>query len=99
MPALHEWRKEKCFSSRCRTRRWSATSLLRSRRRTSGSSEASQMKRIQTTHTGSLPRPPDMLEAARARAEGRPLDAPAYEAALRTRVAEIVRKQVEAGID
>src|SRR3982751_49911 len=55
--------------------------------------------RIRTTHTGSLPRPVEILEAMHARFEGGLLDEAAYEAALAKHVAEIVRKQVEAGID
>jgi len=55
--------------------------------------------RIRTTHTGSLPRPPEILEAMRSQAQGRALDAPAYEAALAGHVMEIVKKQVAAGID
>jgi len=56
-------------------------------------------RHIRTTHTGSLPRPADMLETMRAMATGQPYDARAYEAALTRNVAEIVKKQVEAGID
>jgi 5-methyltetrahydropteroyltriglutamate--homocysteine methyltransferase len=56
-------------------------------------------ERIRTTHTGSLPRPPEMLEALRAQAAGKPLDEAAYEAALKKNVMEIVRRQVEAGVD
>ncbi len=55
--------------------------------------------RIRTTHTGSLPRPPEILDALRAQAEGQSFDHPAYEAALRQQVFEIVRRQVQAGID
>jgi 5-methyltetrahydropteroyltriglutamate--homocysteine methyltransferase len=55
--------------------------------------------RIRTTHTGSLPRPPQVLEGLRAQAEGRPFDAQAFEVLLKESVAEIVRKQAEAGID
>ena len=55
--------------------------------------------KIRTTHTGSLPRPPDMLEALRAVAAGQPVDMEAYEAALTKHVADSVRRQVEAGID
>ena len=54
---------------------------------------------IRTTHTGSLPRPPDMLDAMRAMASGQPYDKAGYEAALTRNVAEIVKKQVAAGID
>jgi 5-methyltetrahydropteroyltriglutamate--homocysteine methyltransferase len=55
--------------------------------------------RIRTTHTGSLPRPPEMLQALHARFAGRPVDEAAYEASLKKHVREIVRRQVEAGID
>jgi 5-methyltetrahydropteroyltriglutamate--homocysteine methyltransferase len=55
--------------------------------------------RIRTTHTGSLPRPAEVLAALHARFEGRPVDEAAYEALVRRNVLEIVRKQVEAGID
>lgn len=54
---------------------------------------------IRTTHTGSLPRPPEMLETMRAMATGQAYDSRVYEAALTKHVAEIVKKQVEAGID
>ena len=54
---------------------------------------------IRTTHTGSLPRPAEMLETMRAMATGQAYDSRAYEAALTRNVAEIVKKQVEAGID
>jgi 5-methyltetrahydropteroyltriglutamate--homocysteine methyltransferase len=56
-------------------------------------------ERILTTHAGSLPRPPDLLEMIRAREEGRPVDAEAFAARVRSAVEEVVRKQVEAGID
>src|SRR5690349_6821428 len=55
--------------------------------------------RIRTTQTGSLPRPPEVLAALHARFEGRGLDDAAYDALVRRHVFEIVRKQVEAGID
>jgi 5-methyltetrahydropteroyltriglutamate--homocysteine methyltransferase len=54
---------------------------------------------IRTTHTGSLPRPAEMLETMRAMAAGQAYDSRAYEAALTKHVAQIVKKQVEAGID
>ena len=54
------------------------------------------MTRIRTTHTGSLPRPPELLEAIRAHfTTGRPMD----EALLARQVEGIVRRQVQAGID
>ena len=55
--------------------------------------------RIRTTHTGSLPRPTEILAAMRAMAAGQTTDSHAYEAALTKHVGDIVRKQVEAGID
>jgi 5-methyltetrahydropteroyltriglutamate--homocysteine methyltransferase len=55
--------------------------------------------RIRTTHTGSLPRPPEILESLRARAAGQTGDSQAFEAMLTKHVGDIVRKQVEAGID
>jgi 5-methyltetrahydropteroyltriglutamate--homocysteine methyltransferase len=55
--------------------------------------------KIRTTHTGSLPRPAEMLETMRKIVAGADYDRDAYEAALTRYVTEIVRKQVEAGID
>jgi 5-methyltetrahydropteroyltriglutamate--homocysteine methyltransferase len=55
-------------------------------------------ERILTTHAGSLPRPPDLLELARARAEGRS-DAAALAARVRRAVADVVRQQAEHGLD
>lgn len=54
---------------------------------------------IRTTHTGSLPRPPDLLETLRAIAAGQAVDMAAYEASLTRHVADVVKRQVEAGID
>ena len=54
---------------------------------------------IRTTHTGSLPRPPEMLEMMRAREAGKAFDDKAFDASLARHVAEIVRRQVECGID
>ena len=54
---------------------------------------------IRTTHTGSLPRPTELLETVRAIVAGGTYDRDAYEAALTKNVAEVVKKQVEAGID
>jgi 5-methyltetrahydropteroyltriglutamate--homocysteine methyltransferase len=55
--------------------------------------------RIRTTHTGSLPRPAELLETMRAMTTGQPYDKEAYEAALAKQVALVVRKQVEVGVD
>jgi 5-methyltetrahydropteroyltriglutamate--homocysteine methyltransferase len=55
--------------------------------------------RIRTTHTGSMPRPKEIFDIMQARAAGSRVDSKAFEAALTVNVAEIVRKQVQAGID
>src|SRR3954463_3258048 len=59
--------------------------------------------RILTTHVGSLPRPPELLEAVGALAGqngGTTADAQqAYDAILRDGVADLVRRQAAAGID
>ncbi|HEY6822262.1 MAG TPA: cobalamin-independent methionine synthase II family protein [Burkholderiales bacterium] len=57
------------------------------------------MERLRTTHTGSLPRPRPVLEAMRARFAGQPVDEAAYEKLIGEHVLEIVRRQVECGID
>ncbi|HEY5210205.1 MAG TPA: cobalamin-independent methionine synthase II family protein [Stellaceae bacterium] len=57
------------------------------------------MDRIRTTHTGSLPRPPAILETMRAINAGQPYDRATYEAALTDEIDGIVRRQVEAGVD
>jgi 5-methyltetrahydropteroyltriglutamate--homocysteine methyltransferase len=54
--------------------------------------------RILTTHTGSLARPPDLLELMRAREEGQSIDEEAFERRVAEAVADNVRQQVEAGI-
>jgi 5-methyltetrahydropteroyltriglutamate--homocysteine methyltransferase len=55
--------------------------------------------RIRTTHTGSLPRPSDLLDTMRKMAAGASYDIAAYESALKTHVRAAVKQQVEAGID
>jgi 5-methyltetrahydropteroyltriglutamate--homocysteine methyltransferase len=52
---------------------------------------------ILTTHTGSLPRPPELLEALQRRDRGEG-DAAGLEDAVRDAVAEVVRKQADAGV-
>ncbi len=56
-------------------------------------------ERILTTHVGSLPRPPELLEFLEARETGRPFEQTAFDACLTGAVREIVEKQVAAGID
>ena len=55
--------------------------------------------RILTTHTGSLARPAELLDAMSAIEQGKPYDQNAYAARLRDAVAEIVCKQAECGLD
>ncbi len=57
------------------------------------------MERVLTTHTGSLIRPPELLDLARAVEEGAPVDEAAYDRAVEQAVADVVRRQAEAGID
>jgi 5-methyltetrahydropteroyltriglutamate--homocysteine methyltransferase len=54
--------------------------------------------RILTTHTGSLPRPDDLIKMMWAVADGVPVDAAALEARVEGAVTEIVRKQLDAGV-
>jgi len=55
--------------------------------------------RFLTTHTGSLPRPADLVRAMFAREEGVPVDATALAVRTRAAVAEVVRQQADAGVD
>ena len=55
--------------------------------------------RILTTHVGSLPRPADLLDLMKAKLAGKAYDGAAYEARVRSAVAECVRHQVKSGID
>jgi 5-methyltetrahydropteroyltriglutamate--homocysteine methyltransferase len=55
--------------------------------------------RILTTHTGSLPRPPRLAEMVQDRAIGEAVDLVALEDTTRGAVTDIVRQQVETGID
>jgi 5-methyltetrahydropteroyltriglutamate--homocysteine methyltransferase len=56
-------------------------------------------QRFLTTHTGSLPRPDDLIHTMHAKERGVPLDCAALAARVRDAVAEVVKKQIEAGID
>ncbi len=56
-------------------------------------------ERILTTHTGSLPRPDDLVPMLYAKESGELRDEAAFEARVQTAVAEIVRQQSAAGID
>src|SRR5579862_5724031 len=55
--------------------------------------------RFLTTHTGSLPRPEDLIRSMYAKEEGVPVDPAALGARVRSAVAEVVGKQATAGID
>jgi 5-methyltetrahydropteroyltriglutamate--homocysteine methyltransferase len=56
------------------------------------------MRRIRTTHTGSLPRPADLLEDLVRRDRGEPVDTAALDARVREAVAGSVRRQADAGV-
>jgi 5-methyltetrahydropteroyltriglutamate--homocysteine methyltransferase len=56
-------------------------------------------ERFLTTHTGSLPRPDDLVRMMFAREEGVPVDRAALAARIRTAVAEIASKQTQIGLD
>src|SRR5947209_17552954 len=56
-------------------------------------------ERFLTTHTGSLPRPDDLVRMMYAKEEGVPVEASALKGRVRAAVAEVVSKQVDAGID
>jgi 5-methyltetrahydropteroyltriglutamate--homocysteine methyltransferase len=56
-------------------------------------------ERFLTTHTGSLPRPDDLIRMMYAKEEGVPVDPQALASRVRTAVAEVVKKQADAGVD
>ena len=56
-------------------------------------------ERFLTTHTGSLPRPEDLIRMMYAREEGVPVDPAALSERVASAVEEVVRKQAEAGVD
>ena len=56
-------------------------------------------ERFLTTHTGSLPRPEDLVRTMYAKEEGVPVDLRALGARVRSAVEEIVQKQAGAGVD
>jgi 5-methyltetrahydropteroyltriglutamate--homocysteine methyltransferase len=55
--------------------------------------------RFLTTHTGSLPRPDDLIRMMFAKEEGVPVDRAALAGRISEAVAVVVNKQVEAGVD
>ena len=56
-------------------------------------------ERILTTHCGSLARPKDLLDLMKAKINGEPYDDGTYSLRVRSAVSEIVRHQVNNGID
>ncbi|HUZ72936.1 MAG TPA: cobalamin-independent methionine synthase II family protein [Stellaceae bacterium] len=56
-------------------------------------------ERFLTTHTGSLPRPDDLIRTMFAKEEGVPVDPAALATRIRTAVADIAARQIAAGID
>jgi 5-methyltetrahydropteroyltriglutamate--homocysteine methyltransferase len=56
-------------------------------------------ERILTTFVGSLARPPDLLAIMKAKESGQPYDHEALAARVQSAVAEVVRRQVGAGVD
>jgi 5-methyltetrahydropteroyltriglutamate--homocysteine methyltransferase len=55
-------------------------------------------ERIVTTHTGSLARPPELLQMLLAREEGQAVDPEVFDATARQAVTETVQRQVEVGL-
>jgi 5-methyltetrahydropteroyltriglutamate--homocysteine methyltransferase len=56
-------------------------------------------ERFLTTHTGSLPRPDDLIRMMYAKEEGVPVEPAALAARVKAAVAEVVQKQASAGVD
>jgi len=56
-------------------------------------------QRILTTHTGSLPRPDDLIQMMWAKGDGAPVDEAALSRSIATAVQDAVDRQVAAGID
>jgi len=56
-------------------------------------------ERFLTTHVGSLPRPPDLIRTMFAKLQDVPIDLEALDRRTGDAVAEVVRRQVEAGVD
>ncbi len=60
---------------------------------------ARSTERFLTTHTGSLPRPDDLIQMMYAKESGVPVDPEALGMRVRWAVADVVKKQADAGID
>ena len=57
------------------------------------------MTRILTTHVGSMPRPKEVVDLLLAQDRGEPFDPAAFDETMRAAVADVVARQLEAGID
>ncbi len=55
--------------------------------------------RILTTHTGSLPRPADLMQLLNAREQGEAYDRGAFDRRVARAIGEVVRQQIDTGID
>ena len=59
----------------------------------------SSSDRILTTHTGSLPRPADLVALLNGKELGEPYDKAAFASRVRRAIADIVRRQADTGLD
>lgn len=57
------------------------------------------LKRILTSHVGSLPRPKNLLDLMKARLAGEQMDEAAYDKVVTGEIATIVKQQADAGVD
>jgi 5-methyltetrahydropteroyltriglutamate--homocysteine methyltransferase len=64
-----------------------------------GSCMKRSVDRVLTTHTGSLPRPTDLLPLLFAKEDAEAVDTDALEQTIRRAVADVVRQQAELGVD
>src|SRR5438094_6846974 len=64
-----------------------------------GPSMKRSTERFLTTHTGSLPRPYELIRMMYAKEEGVPVDPDALARRVASAVEEVVRKQADAGVD
>ena len=56
-------------------------------------------RRVLTTHTGSLPRPPDLVARLNKKELGEPYDQAAFDTRVARAISDVVRAQADAGID
>jgi 5-methyltetrahydropteroyltriglutamate--homocysteine methyltransferase len=56
-------------------------------------------ERILTTHVGSLPRPPDLLDMIQAKERGEAFDGETFAGRVKSAIAEVVKRQADSGID